>query len=84
MKKLALIFGILFSSVAVWSCPVCEKQQPRVLKGIAHGAGPQNNWDYAIISIVAVLVLITLFYSLKYLIKPGEKSTSHIKNLFIN
>ncbi|WP_353137496.1 hypothetical protein [Pseudopedobacter sp.] len=84
MKKLGLIFGILFSSIALWACPVCEKQQPKVLKGITHGVGPQNNWDYVIISIVAVLVLITLFYTVKYLIKPGEKSASHIKNLFIN
>lgn len=84
MKKFGLIFGILFSSITLWACPVCEKQQPKVLKGITHGTGPQNNWDYVIISIVAILVLITLFYSLKYLIRPGEKSESHIKNLFIN
>jgi len=84
MKKFGLIFGILFSSIALWACPVCEKQQPKVLKGITHGTGPQNSWDYVIISIVAILVLITLFYSLKYLIRPGEKSESHIKNLFIN
>lgn len=84
MKKFLLVFGLLLSHIALWACPVCEKQQPKVLKGITHGTGPQNNWDYIIILVIAILVLVTLFYSLKYLIKPGEKSESHIKNLFIN
>lgn len=84
MKKFLLFFVFVLFNLPSWACPVCEKQQPKLLRGITHGAGPQSGWDYAIISVISILVLITLIYSLKYLIKPGEKSASHIKNLFIN
>ncbi len=62
-----------------WACPVCEKQQPKVLRGVAHGAGPDNNWDYLIVGVITVIVLITLFYSMKWLVRPGEDAPSHIK-----
>ena len=66
-------------AAAGWACPVCEKQQPKVLRGVAHGAGPDNNWDYFIVGVIAVIVLITLYYSMKWLVRPGEDRPSHIK-----
>lgn len=65
--------------IAVFACPVCERNQPKVLRGIVHGAGPESNWDYISIWFTIIIALITLFYSLKWLIKPGEKNTDHIK-----
>jgi len=35
--------------------------------------------DYFIVILSAILVFLTLTYSLKYLIKPNEKASSHIK-----
>ena len=84
MKKFIAIVAILFISVPTIACPVCEKQQPKILQGITHGGGPQSNWDYLIISVTAVIVLITLFYSIKWLVRPGEKSVTHIKHLILN
>ncbi len=84
MKKYLAIFVILFISVTTIACPVCEKQQPKILQGITHGAGPQSNWDYLIISVTAVIVLVTLFYSIKWLLRPGEKSVTHIKHSILN
>ncbi|HRG51748.1 MAG TPA: hypothetical protein PLL00_02855 [Bacteroidia bacterium] len=84
MKKYLAIMAILFISLPTIACPVCEKQQPKILQGITHGAGPQSKWDYLIISITAVIVLVTLFYSIKWLVKPGEKSDTHIKHLILN
>lgn len=82
--KFVLVSILLFiASLSTVACPVCEKQQPKLLKGITHGAGPQDNWDYLIVGIAALLVVITLFYSIKWIIKPGEKSEDHIKRLFI-
>lgn len=65
------------------ACPVCEKQQPAVTRGITHGAGPQSNWDWVIIVAITLLTVITLVLSLKYLLSPGEKRASHIKQLIL-
>lgn len=84
MKKAFLTILPFVTAFACVACPVCERQQPKVFRGIAHGAGPTNNWDYVIVwSIVAVTVL-TLFYSAKWLIRPGEKSSNHIKRHILN
>lgn len=79
MKK--YLYSILFTiqSMATYACPMCEKQQPKILRGIAHGAGPESNLDYVIVWTMVAIVLVTLFFSLKYLIKPKEKEANHIK-----
>ncbi len=70
--------------VTVWACPVCENQQPKITQGLTHGAGPQSNWDWVIIAIISLITLLTFVFSLKYLIKPGEKSKDHIKVSILN
>jgi hypothetical protein len=65
------------------ACEACKKQQPALLKNVTHGTGPDSNWDYLIVSIAAVIVIITLYYSVKWLIRPGEQSPNHIKQLVI-
>lgn len=84
MRKILLTVFLLAFGFFTMACPVCEKNQPKVLKGITHGTGPQGPTDYVIIWIAVIIVLITLFFSVKWLIRPGEKSKSHIKYLFIN
>lgn len=84
MKRLLLVVGIMLLSVNIMACPVCERNQPKVLKGITHGAGPESEWDYIIVWVMVITVLITLFFSIKWLVKPGEKSTTHIKRFILN
>lgn len=85
MKKLILLFIVFFTiHVATYACPVCERNQPKALKGIVHGSGPQSNWDYVGGAITGILVIFTLFYTIKWLIKPGEKNTDHIKYSILN
>ena len=84
MKKALLSFALLSSGLIVFACPPCEVAQPRYLKGITHGTGPQSNWDLLIISATAVIVVATLFFSLKWLLISGEKSDTHIKHLILN
>ncbi len=84
MKKLLLIIPLLFISFLSIACPACEKQQPKLLKGISHGSGPEGTIDMIIIWSSAVIVLLTLFFSIKWIIKPGEKSPDHIKRLILN
>lgn len=84
MKKVLISTILSLSVVAVYACPVCDKQQPKILRGIAHGSGPESNIDYAIVIVMSIIVLVTLFYSVKYLIKPKENDHNHIKRTIIN
>ena len=84
MKKIVFIIFLVLTGYVGHTCPVCEKQQPKILRGITHGTGPDSQWDYFIVSITVIIVLFTLFYSLKWIIHPGEKAENHIKNLVID
>lgn len=85
MKKKYIVTLLLFMLYQfIQACPVCEKQQPAITRGITHGAGPQSTWDWLIVSIISIITLLTLFYSIKFLINPGEKNSSHIKNFILN
>lgn len=80
MKKviiLVLLFSI--SSTALMACPVCERNQPKILRGVVHGQGADTQWDYLIIGIVAAIVLLAIYLTIKGLIRPGEQQTEHIK-----
>ena len=65
--------------ISVFACPVCERNQPKLLRGIVHGAGPKSNWDYISIIITTIIALVTLFLAIKWLIKPNEDDQNHIK-----
>ena len=84
MKRLFLLVILLSAFVSAYSCPACDAQQPKILRGITHGAGPQSDWDLLIVAVAAVIVIATLFFSLKWLLSPGEKSEKHIKRLVLN
>lgn len=84
MRKLSLIALLLCNAVWGLACPVCERNQPKILKGITHGAGPDSKWDYLIVWITVAIVLTTLFFSVKWLIRPGERSANHIKRFILN
>lgn len=83
-SKLSFTMLFLLLLQAAFACPVCEKQQPEITQGITHGAGPQSNWDWAIIAVIIAVTIVTLFYTVKYLTRPKEKNTNHIKYLILN
>lgn len=83
VKNLISFFFIFIAQIAI-ACPVCEKQQPKITQGLTHGAGPQSNWDWVIIAIISLITVFTLIYSIKYLIKPGEKNEDHIKQSILS
>lgn len=84
MKKYMLCFLIFFTSVLqVLACEVCKRNQPELLQEISHGTGPQSESDYYIIGLAVILVVLTLIFSLKYLLKPGERNPNHIKNIIL-
>ena len=79
MKKIVSLASMLIASFGAFACPMCEKQQPKILRGIVHGGVPDSNWDYVIVSTVAVITIITLFFAVKWIVRPGENEKNHIK-----
>lgn len=81
---IASTISLCFFMVSVFGCPACEKQQPKIFQGLTHGGGPDGFTDYIIIGITVLIVLVTLFLSIKWLINPGERKANHIKQLILN
>lgn len=87
MKKLAYLLATLilaFSANVVWACEVCKSHQPKAFQNITHGPGPAGKFDYIISVVAIIIVAYTLFYSIKYLVKPKEDNPDHIKNIILN
>ena len=82
--RITLSLLLMLPSSIVYACSACEKQQPKILRGITHGAGPQSSWDFVIIWVTVLIVAVSMFYSVKWLIRPGEKSAAHIKRTVLN
>jgi hypothetical protein len=84
MKKHLALLTTLFAYAAAAACPACEKAQPRLLRGITHGTGPDSRWDYIIVWLTVIATTLTLFYSVKWLIRPGETAANHIKHSILH
>lgn len=75
---------MLVAPQITFACEVCKNNQPKGLENITHGSGPTGNLDYIITWTAVVIVSVTLFYSIKYLVKPKETNPDHIKNSILN
>lgn len=83
MKKQIIISALFLLAYqpALLACDLCKKNQPKGLENITHGEGPSGNWDFVIIWSAVILVAVTLFFSIKYLVRPQENDPGHIKNI---
>jgi len=79
-----ILFCALLIALPIWACDACKNQQPKVLQGISHGTGPQSDWDMPIIVVSAIIVLVTLFFAIKFLVRPNEGDADHIKRSILN
>lgn len=85
MKKVTILtLLMLVANQIMFACEVCKKNQPKGLENITHGTGPTGTLDYIITWTAVVIVSVTLFYSIKYLVKPKENNPDHIKNSILN
>ncbi len=84
VSALLLTGLMLIIDAPAMACDVCQSQQPKMLRGIAHGAGPQSDWDYVIVGVTALIALISLVYAVRWTIRPGEHDKTHIKHSIIN
>lgn len=76
--------AFLLSNIVAMACEVCEKQQPKLLRGITHGAGPQSEWDYVAVWCIGLIAVVSLIYAVAWTISPGEKDSEHIKHSIFN
>jgi len=76
-----LLFFLPFRSL---TCELCQQRQSKALRNIAHGTGPGSEVDYIIIWGAVIIVAVTLFLSIKYLVKPKEATSDHIKNITVH
>ena len=83
LKKISAFIFLLGTTFA-FACDACKLQQPKITQSFTHGTGPESQWDWLIIGIIALITVYTLIFSLKYLVKPGEKNRNHIKNSILN
>lgn len=84
MKKLILTLTLLFLGFISYACPVCERNKTNALAKLGHGSGPDSNWDYIIVVVIGLIAVVTLIYSVMWIIKPGEKNADHIKYSILN
>ncbi|WP_343643785.1 hypothetical protein [Chryseobacterium sp.] len=85
MKKSKITCSLfLFWQTLYQACDACKLQQPKITQNLTHGTGPESQWDWIIVGVIALITLVTLFYSFKFLIIPGEKNRKHIKNSILN
>jgi len=84
MKAILTVLAAMLLSATSFACDVCEKRQPKFLRGITHGGGPEGNFDYVIVWATILIVVVTLFYSIKYLVRPREDGAGHIKTFIID
>lgn len=84
MRYIALLAFTCLLPISGFACTVCKKQQPELLQGITHGAGPQSDWDYVIVGATVVVVILTSVLSICYLFRPGESGAEHIKYSILN
>lgn len=83
--RIKILFLLLLTvpGTILFACPVCEKRQPRLLRGITHGTGPASNWDWVIVLGVTVFAIAVLLLSVRYLLRPGEQAPSHVKQIVL-
>ena len=79
MRRILTFLLLILLQITAFACPVCERNQPKVLRGIVHGSGPDSNWDFVSIGVTIVIAILALVYSVKWLVNPNENNADHIK-----
>ncbi len=74
---------VLIAHISAIACEACNQNQPKILRNITHGSGPQSNWDYFIAITMVLIVIYSLYASIKCFVKPSEKQYSDIKNIIL-
>lgn len=79
INKIVILVLVLWQAVAK-ACEACDLQQPKITRGLTHGAGPKSMWDWVAVAIIMLISIATVYYFIKYLIKPDAKKRIELKN----
>ncbi len=72
------------ASLPVLACEACKKQQPKLLRGITHGSGPDSSWDYVIVSIMMIITLYSFYAMIRFMAKSRDEVHQDIKTSILN
>ena len=84
IKKYLILFLLTIGAFDGLACDACKKQQPEFLQNIAHGRGPDSQWDYLIVAVMVAVTLYVLVATIKCIFKPSEQNNQHIKRIILN
>ncbi|QYM78655.1 hypothetical protein K0B96_15325 [Horticoccus luteus] len=83
-RGLLALSTFFVSSLASHACEMCGGAKPSLFTEYTHGKSPGGVWDYVIVVTIAIGTFSTLPYALRCLLRPGERASTHIKNLIIS
>lgn len=88
MKKLStLLFIVLLvvtANLGTYACEACNQNQPKLLRNITHGSGPQSYWDYFVVIIMVAITIYTLFATIRCFVNnKTEGKYKDIKNTIL-
>lgn len=83
-KLIPFLALFLLSDISAMACEACNQNQPKILRGITHGNGPQSNWDYFVVIIMVLVTLYSLYATVKCFVKPSDKKYNNIKTIILN
>ncbi|WP_442795584.1 hypothetical protein [Pelobium manganitolerans] len=83
--KTGLAVICMLAGTVAQACEVCNQNQPKILRGITHGGGPQSNWDYFVVIAMVIITVYTLYATIRCFLKPQhEGKYNNIKNAILN
>jgi hypothetical protein len=82
--KIAILVLLLITQSYYKACEACDLKQPKITRGLTHGAGPQSFWDWIAVGIIVLISALTVIYFIKYTLKPESKKSNHIKNSILH
>ncbi|WP_040540045.1 hypothetical protein [Pedobacter arcticus] len=81
---LLTVLLMVTASLTTFACEVCNKNQPKILRNITHGSGPQSNWDYFVVIAMVLIAVYTLYATIRcFLSRKTESKYNDIKNTIL-
>ncbi|HTN19880.1 MAG TPA: hypothetical protein VL125_05365 [Pelobium sp.] len=79
-RCLLTILLLTVANVATFACEACNQNQPKILRNITHGGGPESIWDYFVVITMVFITIYTLYATIRCFIRPKETKYNRIKN----
>lgn len=81
---LRTLFLICATALPAAACEACKAQQPRLVRGLVHGAAPQGVADYLVVALALAGLVGVAVLAVRCLARPAEQQTRHIKRTILH